>query len=151
MFPNVHRRWRCAWRANYSGVMFTPSCDNGSMSTTELATVASLSQQIVTEADAYIYMEDLRWADGPRCAHCDEIDVYLIVPTNGTSRKTAGGNMSERRVWKCRRCRKQFSVLTGTIMHASKIPVRTWVLVMFDMRASKNGISAREVGRQQRL
>jgi len=111
-------------------------------------TVASLSQKIVTEADAYIYMEELRWADGPRCAHCEGIDVYLIVPTNGTSRKTAAGGMSERRVWKCRPCKKQFSVLTGTIMHATKIPVRTWVLVMFDMCASKNGIKAREVERR---
>ena len=49
--------------------------------------------------------------------------------------------MSERRVWKCRDCRKQFSVLTGTMMHATKIPVRTWVLVIFDMMSAKNGIS----------
>ncbi len=94
------------------------------MSTTARVTVASLSQQIVTEADAYVYMEDLRWADGPRCAHCEGCDVYLIVPTNGTSRKTAGGSLSQRRVWKCRPCKKQFSVLTGTIMHATKIPSR---------------------------
>jgi ISXO2-like transposase domain len=56
--------------------------------------------------------------------------------------------MSERRVWKCRPCKKQFSVLTGTIMHATKIPVRTWVLVLFDMCTAKNGISAREIERR---
>ena len=33
-------------------------------------------------------------------------------------------------------------------MHATKIAVRTWVLVMFDMCASKNGVSAREVERR---
>jgi transposase-like protein len=39
-------------------------------------------------------------------------------------------------------------VLTDTIMHATKIPVRTWALVMFDMCASKNGTSAREIERR---
>lgn len=115
---------------------------------TARTTIASLSKQIVTEADAYAYMEGLRWGDDPRCAHCDGANVYLIVPENGTSRRTAAGTMSERRVWRCRECKKQFSVLTGTIMHATKIPVRTWVLVIFDMCAAKNGISAREVERR---
>jgi transposase-like protein len=59
--------------------------------------------------------------------------------------------MSERRVWRCHGCRKQFSVLTGTMMHATKIPVRTWLLVIFEMCASKNGVSAREVERKYGL
>jgi len=113
-------------------------------------TIASLSRDIRSEADAYRYWESLRWGDNPRCAHCgaDGEDVYLIPPANGTSRKTAAGSMSERRVWKCRPCKKQFSVLTGTIMHATKVPIRTWVLVTFDACSAKNGISAREVERK---
>ena len=55
---------------------------------------------------------------------------------------------SERRVWRCNPCKKQFSVLTGTIMHATKIPVRTWLMVMFEMCASKNGVAAREIERK---
>jgi transposase-like protein len=118
------------------------------MSRVARVTVSSLSRDIITEADAYLYLEGLRWGETPICAHCGGSEVYLIVPDNGVSRKTAKGTLSQRRVWKCRPCRKQFSVLTGTIMHATKIPVRTWVLVMFDMCASKNGISAREVERR---
>jgi len=110
--------------------------------------IASLSRQIVTEADAYRHLESLRWGATAVCAHCGGLDVYLIPPANGVSRRTAGGTMSERRVWKCRSCRKQFSVLTNTMMHATKVPVRTWVLVIFDMIAAKNGISAREVERK---
>ncbi len=56
--------------------------------------------------------------------------------------------MSERRVWRCFTCRKQFSVLTGTIFHGTKVPIRTWVLVIFEMCASKNGVAAREVERK---
>ena len=76
------------------------------MSTTAKTTIASLSRQIVTEADAYAFLEELCWGDAPVCAHCQGENVYLIPPTNGVSRKTAGGTMSERRVWKCRDCRR---------------------------------------------
>jgi hypothetical protein len=34
------------------------------------------------------------------------------------------------------------------MMHATKIPVRTWCLVIFEMCAFKNGVSAREVERK---
>ncbi len=117
------------------------------MSTTR-TTMASLSREIVTEADAYRHLEGLRWGQTPRCAHCAGTDVYLIPPANGVSRKTAAGTMSERRVWKCRDCKRQFSVLTGTMMHATKVSIRTWILVIFDMMADKNGMSAREVERK---
>ena len=36
----------------------------------------------------------------------------------------------------------------GHGLHATKVPVRVWVLVLFDMIAAKNGISAREVERK---
>ncbi len=111
-------------------------------------TIASLSREIVTEADAYRHLETLRWGDTPECAHCGSTTVRLIPPANGISRKTASGSMSERRVWKCSECRKQFSVITGTMMHATKVPVRTWLLVIFDMISAKNGIAAREVERK---
>jgi transposase-like protein len=100
------------------------------------------------EGDAYRHLEDLRWGTTPRCSHCAGTDVYLIPPANGVSRKSAARTMSERRVWKCRDCKRQFSVLTGTMMHATKVPVRTWVLVTFDMCADKNGMSAHEVSRK---
>ncbi len=48
-------------------------------------------------------------------------------------RRTRTGSAAQRRLRKCGACRKQFSVLTGTIMHGTKIPVRTWVFVMFEM------------------
>jgi hypothetical protein len=61
---------------------------------------------------------------------------------------TAGGSQSERRVWKCEPYRKQFSVLTGTMMHATKISTRTWVMEIFEMCRSKNGVAASEIERK---
>lgn len=114
--------------------------------------VLQLADKLRTEADAYLYLEALRWGDRPLCPHCGSVgEHYFLTPANGRSRKTRTGAPSERRVWKCRDCRRQFSVLTGTIMHRSKVPVRTWVFVIFEACSSKNGISAREVERKYGL
>jgi transposase-like protein len=59
--------------------------------------------------------------------------------------------MSQRRVWRCVGCAKQFSVLTDTPFHGTKITIRKWVFVIFEMCASKNGVSAREVERKYGL
>ena len=108
-----------------------------------------LADQLRTEADAYKYLEQLRWGDRPSCPHCGSVRTpYFLKPSNGSSRKTRTGSASQRRVWKCADCRKQFSVLTGTLLHGTKIDVRKWVLVMFEMAANRNGMSAREIQRK---
>jgi transposase-like protein len=116
--------------------------------------VLQLADKLRSEADAYLYLEELRWNGRPICPHCGSVgEHYFLEPANGRSRKTRTGSASERRVWKCRErgCRKQFSVLTGTVFHGTKIPVRTWCFLVFEMAASKNGISAREVERKYGL
>lgn len=111
--------------------------------------IAKLANQIATEADAYSLLERLRWDDHPVCPHCGVIDGhYFLTPGNGSSRATRTGSASQRRVWKCCSCRKQFSVLTGTVFHGTKVPLRTWLFVIFDMCSDKNGISAWEVERK---
>lgn len=114
--------------------------------------VLALADKLRTEADAYLFLEELRWGDQPVCPHCGSVrKLYFLNPANGTSRKTRTGAESQRRVWKCGDCRKQFSVLTGTIFHGSKIPVRKWIFVVFEMCSSKNGVSAREIERKYDL
>jgi transposase-like protein len=115
--------------------------------------IPQLATLLQSEADAYKFLEDLRWPTGkPVCPHCGVVDEhYFLTPKDGSSRKTTRGQRSQRRVWKCRACRKQFSVLTGTIFHGTKISVRTWLFVVFEMCASKNGVSAREIERKYEL
>jgi transposase-like protein len=114
--------------------------------------IPTLALKVQTEADAYLLLEELRWAGRVMCPHCGAFGrCFYLNPENGVSRLTRTGAVSQRRVWKCGDCRKQFSVLTGTIFHGTKIPVRTWLLVIFEMCAAKNGISAREVERKYEL
>jgi transposase-like protein len=115
----------------------------------EWLSIPKLAQKVQTEADAYLFLENLRWGDKPVCPHCGSVrKAYFLKPREGASRKTRTGNPSQRRVWKCADCRKQFSVLTGTIFHGSKISVRTWLFVVFEMCSSKNGVAAREIERK---
>lgn len=116
-----------------------------------MPTVLQLADQLRAEADAYEFLEELRWFGSPACPHCGGLNPYFLTPKNGQTRKTRTGTVSERRVWKCRECRKQFSVLTGTIFHGTKIPVRTWCLVIFEIASSKNGVAAREIERKYGL
>ncbi len=108
-----------------------------------------------SESDAYAYLEKLRWPNGPECPHCGTVGKhYYLAPANtltrpnNPTRKTRTGSESPRRVWKCAACRKQFSVTTGTVMHGSKVEIRTWLMVIHEMCANKNGIAAREIERK---
>jgi transposase-like protein len=114
--------------------------------------ILKLADELRTEADAYKFLENLRWGDQPVCPHCGSVRKhYFLEPKGGSARKTRTGSASQRRVWKCADCRRQFSVLTGTIFHGTKIPVRTWVFVIFEMCASKNGVAAREIERKYNI
>lgn len=113
--------------------------------------VLKLADRLQTEADAYLMLEDLRWGGAPdTCPQCGGMDrCYFIQPKDGsTARATRTGTRSQRRVWACGHCRKQFSVLTGTIFHGTKISIRKWVLVLFEVAASKNSVSAWEISRK---
>jgi transposase-like protein len=115
--------------------------------------IPALAKRIPDETSAYAFLEELRWGDTPVCPHCASTTVGFLTPKNGTTRLTRTGSESPRRVWKCKNkeCRKQFSALTGTIFHGSKISVRSWLFVLFEMCASKNGVSAREIQRKYDL
>lgn len=105
--------------------------------------------KIQSEADAYRLIEQVRWGDTPECPHCGSTErISFLTPTDGVARKTRTGKPTERRVWFCGACRKQFTVLVGTIFHGTKVPLRTWLFVFYEMCANKNGIAAREIQRR---
>jgi transposase-like protein len=115
-------------------------------------TLKTVRERCQDEASAYVFLEELRWQGEPYCAHCGHDKVYFLKPSNGSSRATGPKKtMSQRRVWKCAKCRKQFSVLTGTIFHGTKISLVTWLTVLCQVSSAKNGISAREVARMHEI
>ncbi len=116
--------------------------------------IPAISKRVRSEADAYQFVEELRWGKPvrPVCPHCGVVDGhYFLTPKASEGRATRRGKVSERRVWKCRSCRKQFSVLTGTIFHGTKVPLKTWLFVIVEIVSSKNGCAAREIERKYAL
>src|SRR5579872_2198180 len=117
----------------------------------EQLNLASLPKYLSDEAAAWELLERLRWPNGEvACPHCGVIDPrhYFLAAQSG-ERRTRTGHVSYRRIWKCREkgCRRQFSVLVGTIFESSKIPVSKWLLAMWLMGAGKNGVSALDLER----
>jgi transposase-like protein len=110
--------------------------------------LATLAKHFSDEAAAWELLETIRWPEGPICPHCANAEKsYFLKPQSGY-RETRTGQRTYRRVWKCASCRKQYSVLVGTVFHGSKIPVSKWLLSIHMMCAGKNGVSAHELHRQ---
>ena len=57
------------------------------------------------------------------------------------------GKAHRRGLFHCRDCRGQFSVLTGSVMESSHLPLNKWVLAIRLMTASKKGVSAHQIHR----
>jgi len=97
----------------------------------------------LTEEKARKYLEYLRWPDGkPNCPHCGTIEkAYRIKPKSDSKSPVREG------VWKCKSCRKQFTVTVGTVFEGSRIPLNKWIMAVALMCASKKGISAHQLHR----
>lgn len=68
----------------------------------EKFSIISLGSQIVTEANAYKYLEEVRWGDETACPHCGVISSdYFLTLKSGISRETSSGKQSPWRIWKC--------------------------------------------------
>jgi transposase-like protein len=114
---------------------------------TDHLTLSSIAKQYSDEEAAWLFLEEMRWQDGPVCPHCGAVDdAYYLTPKSG-ARSTRTGKVSYRRLWKCAACRQQFSVLVGTIFEDSKIPISKWLLAFHLLCAGKNGVSAPELSR----
>jgi transposase-like protein len=77
----------------------------------------------------------MRWLDGPRCPDCfgdDAKNPYYL--------KT-------QKRWKCRSCRRQFSVKVETIFEDSPIPLQKWLPALWMLVSCKNGVSSWEIHR----
>ena len=61
---------------------------------------------------------------------------------------TEGYKLKTRKIWKCKNCKSQTSILVGTIFENSKLELRKWYWAAFLIISSKAGISAKELQSQ---
>lgn len=106
--------------------------------------LADLAAHYSNEDAARALLEETRWGKdcaNACCPHCGGMNPYRLTAKEGSARPVRKG------VWKCRACRKQFTVTVGTIFEASHIPLRKWWLAIHLLASSKKGISAHQLHR----
>jgi transposase-like protein len=103
--------------------------------------LSKLGKHFSDEESARKLLESLRWPDGVACPHCGGADPYTLTP-KPTSKKPG-----RKGLYKCRACRKQFTVTVGTIFEHSHVPISKWLLAIHLLSASKKGMSAHQLHR----
>jgi transposase-like protein len=87
------------------------------------------------EEKARELLEALRWGDRPVCPHCSVIrNAYKLR-----------GKSTRPGLYKCRRCRKPFTVTVGTIFEGSRIPLNKWLLAYHLLCVSEKGMSPHQL------
>src|SRR2546430_13882475 len=71
--------------------------------------LATLAGMFDDETKAREFVETKRWPNGPVCPFCQSQGVYKLTPKPGSTKPIRAG------VYKCKACRKQFTVRVGTI------------------------------------
>ena len=103
--------------------------------TTDLNTLAKYFSD---EDAARTLLGSWRWPNGVACPHCGGSAPYKLTPRKAGSKTRKG-------LYKCRACRKQFTVTVGTVFEDSRIPLSKWLLALHLMASSKKGISAHQL------
>lgn len=101
-----------------------------------MATLVELSK--LTEDEAREHLERLLWPNGPTCPHCGSVNEAAKL----------AGKSTRPGLYKCRPCRRQFTVTVNTIFHRSHIPLRTWLMAFAILCSAKKGVSALQLQRQ---
>jgi transposase-like protein len=103
--------------------------------------VEKIPEACCDETAAVEFFEKQRWPHTPCCVHCGSIAVYKMVEA-----KT--GQRNKRYLWRCRDCKKQYTVRIGTVYEDSRIELRHWCYAFWRASTSKKGVSALEIKRQ---
>lgn len=96
------------------------------------------------ETAAVEFLEKQRWDETPACPLCGSVDVYKMADA-----KT--GQRNKRFLWRCRDCKRQFTVRIGTVYEESRIPLRHWCFAFWSACSSKKGVSAMQIQRETGL
>ena len=87
------------------------------------------------EESARLYFEKNRWGGEPHCGHCGSTNVNECKGHKPMA-------------YRCRDCRKHFSVRTGTVLAESRLPLQKWLLAIFMLTSARKGIPSTQMARE---
>ena|ERR1051325_2587454 len=104
--------------------------------------ISELAKYFSDEDAARALLEEMRWGkDGAVCPRCGGDQPYKLTP------KATSAKPGRKGLYKCRACRKQFTVTVGTVFEDSHIPISKWLLAIHLLASSKKGMSAHQLHR----
>ena len=92
-------------------------------------------QRFPNEDSARKYFEEKRWKGHVTCPHCGSDDVLECKNHNPMP-------------YRCRTCRKYFSVRIGTVLEESKLPLHKWLMCMYLLSTARKGISSIQIAKE---
>ena len=96
--------------------------------------VKALFRMFPDDETAERWFTEARWADGVHCPACGSFDVQ-----DRPTRKP--------QPYRCRSCRKDFSVKTDTLMHSSPLGFQMWVIAIYLITTGLKGVSSMKLHR----
>ena len=91
--------------------------------------IAEFFRRFPDDRAAEAWFVSRRWPDGPICPHCSSMCITEVA-----SRRP--------QPYRCKDCRKHFSVKSYSVMHDSKLGYQTWLLAIFLVVANPKGRSS---------
>ncbi|MXV74304.1 transposase [Candidatus Poribacteria bacterium] len=92
-------------------------------------TLFELQKMFPTNEEAKKWVAGIRWVDKVQCPKCSSDNIQTDV-----THKTMD--------YRCRKCRKWFSVRMGTIMENSRLPILYWVYAVYIQTSSLKGMAS---------
>lgn len=101
----------------------------------------SINKDFSTDDECIAFLEAQRWPDGIRCVTCGNDKVFRVTSSSKKQKL--------RKLYECAEptCKQQFTVTSGTIMHDTRLPLKTWFMAIALITGAKKGISAKQVQR----
>ncbi|MFL0671612.1 MAG: IS1595 family transposase [Erythrobacter sp.] len=92
-------------------------------------------QRFPNEEAARQYFERNRWSGEAHCPHCGSLSVAEVKDHKPMP-------------YRCRDCRKHFSVRTGTVLAESRLPLHKWLMAIYMMTTARKGIPSTQMARE---
>ena len=96
--------------------------------------LVELTQLFPDNTKAEQWFVETRWPNGPTCPRCESPNVETV-----RTRKP--------QPYRCRSCRKHFSVRTGTLMESSNLGLQKWAIAFYLLATGLKGTSSMKLHR----
>jgi len=93
-----------------------------------------LMELFPNEESARLWFESIIWPDGAECPHCGSDEVSACKNQKPMP-------------YRCKRCRKHFSVRHGSVMGESRLPLRKWAFAIYLTSTGLKGVSSMKLHR----